>query len=272
MMITCGEVRSLPRRGCQAVAIGALLLTPALASAQTPSATSTYEQRGFVQIGGGAQSGSHTIASTSTFDIYGEQGSIAGTQDYGGGAIWNIGGGVKVWKNLVATLNYTRNSDTMDTAVLARVPHPLFLNRFREANQRVGGLKHTENAYHLAAMWMIPFGEDLVLGVGAGPSFVSVGHEFASSARIEESDAAPNFATVAIQDITFSRGEKTATTVNVGADLTYNLPFDLGEAGRVGATLGFRYAGGTVNLPGSTGNVDVKYGGVQFWGGLRVSF
>lgn len=245
---------------------------PALASAQTTSATSTYDQRGFVQIGGGAQSGSHTIASTSTFDIYGEQGSIAGTQDYGGGAIWNIGGGVRVWKNLVATLNYTRNSDTMDTAVLARVPHPLFLNRFREANQRVGGLKHTENAYHLAAMWMIPFGEDLVLGVGAGPSFVSVGHEFASSARIEESDAAPNFATVAIQDITFSRGEKTATTVNVGADLTYNLPFDLGEAGRVGATLGFRYAGGTVNLPGTTGNVDVKYGGVQFWGGLRVSF
>lgn len=250
-----------------------LLLTPALASAQTsPSPSTPYEQRGFVQIGGGAQSGSHTLNSTSTFSIYDEEGSIAGTQDYGGGAILNVGGGARVWKNLVVALNYTRNSDTMDTGVIARVPHPLFANRLREANQRIGDLKHTENAYHLSAMWMIPFGEDLTLGVGGGPSFVGVSHEFASSARVEETDVAPNFGTVAIQDITFTRGEKTGTTVNVGADLTYNLPFDLGQAGRVGATLGFRYAGGTVTLPGGTGNVDVKYGGVQFWGGLRVSF
>ena len=72
--------------------------------------------------------------------------------------------------------------------------------------------------------------------------------------------------------MTFTRGRKTGTTINVGADLTYNLPFDLGQVGRLGATLGFRYAGGEVTLPNTTGDVDVKYGGVQFWGGLRVSF
>jgi len=276
MTFTHRRAHQWPRHLRHALATGALLLTPALAAAQSTSVSSPlsapYEQRGFVQIGGGAQSGSHTLASTSTFDIYGEQGTIAGAQEFGGGAIWNIGGGVRVWKNLVVALNYTRNSDTMDTAVIARVPHPLFSNRFREANQRVADLKHTENAYHLAAMWMMPFGEDLTLGVGGGPSFVGVSHEFASSARVQETDGAPNFATVAIQDVTFTRGEKTATTVNIGADLTYHLPFDLGQAGRVGATLGFRYAGGTTALPGATGDVDVKFGGAQFWGGLRVSF
>ena len=253
-----------------ALLILGLLLTPVVASAQT--ASPTYEQRGFVQIGGGAQSGSHTINTNSTFTIYDEQGTIVGTQDYGGGAIWNVGGGVRVWKNLVAALNYTRNSDTMDTAVIAQVPHPLFTGRPREANQRIGGLEHVENAYHVSLNWMIPLGRDLTFGVGGGPSFVGVSHEFATSARVQETDAPPNYATVAITDITTTRGEKTGTTVNIGADLNYDLPFELGQTGRLGATLGFRYAGGTVTMPATTGDVDVKYGGAQFWGGLRVSF
>ena len=246
-----------------------LLLTPAVAAAQT---STPYEQRGFVQVGGGAQSGSHAITSTSTFSIYDEDGNIAGAQQYGGGAIWNIGGGVRVWKNLVAALNYTRNSDSMNTAIAASVPHPLYLNRPRQVTQVADGLEHTENAYHLSVNWMIPFNENLTLGIGGGPSFVGVSHEFASNARVQEVDGPPNFSTVAIEDVTFTRGKKTGTTVNLGADLTYNLPFDIGQAGKVGATLGFRYAGGEVTLPSTTGDVDVKYGGAQFWGGLRVSF
>jgi len=89
----------------RALLILGLLLTPAVASAQTTSPSTTYEQRGFIQFGGGAQSGAHDIITTSTFTIYDEQGTIAGTQEYGGGALWNIGGGVRVWRNLVAALN-----------------------------------------------------------------------------------------------------------------------------------------------------------------------
>jgi hypothetical protein len=256
----------------RALLILGLLLAPAVASAQTTSPSTTYEQRGFIQFGGGAQSGAHDIITTSTFTIYDEQGTIAGTQEYGGGALWNIGGGVRVWRNLVAALNYTRNSDTMDTAVIARVPHPLFVNRPREANQRIGGLKHIEDGYHVSLQWMIPVGDAMTIGVGGGPSFVRVGHDFAESARVQETDAPPNYATVAITDIVLTRGQKTATTVNIGADLNYDLPLELGQTGKLGATLGFRYAGGTVGLPGTSGDVDVKYGGIQFWGGLRVSF
>jgi hypothetical protein len=252
-----------------------LLLTPALAGAQTSTTsalTTPYEQRGFVQVGGGAQSGSETLNSTSTFTIYDEQGTIAGTQEYSGGAICNMGGGARVWKNLVATLNYTRKSDSMDAVVVARVPHPAILNRLRETSLQFDEMKHSENAYHLSAMWMVPLNEDLTLGFGGGPSFVNVSHEFATSAQVQETGVPPEFATVALTDVTFTRGRKTGTTVNVGADLTYKLPVDLGQVGRIGATLGFRYAGGEVTLANTTGDVDVKYGGVQFWGGLRVSF
>jgi hypothetical protein len=259
----------------RALLILGLLLTPTLASAQTStmSTLSTpYEDRGFVQVGGGAQSGSHTLTSTSTFTIYDEQGTIAGAQEYSGGAIWNIGGGARVWKNLVATLNYTRKSDSVDAVLVASVPHPLFANRPRQTTDTASELKHSENTYHFSAMWMVPLNEDLTLGFGGGPSFVNVSHEFVGSAEVQETGVPPEFATVAIQNVTLARGRKTGTTVNVGADLTYKLPVDLGQVGRIGATLGFRYAGGEVTLPNSTGDVDVKYGGVQFWGGLRVSF
>ena len=245
-----------------------LLLAPAVATAQS----ATYEQRGYVEVNLGAQSGSHLITTSSTFTIYDEPGSIDASQSYGGGAVWGLGGGARVWRNLVLGLTYTRHNDEIETAAIARVPHPLFLNRYREANQRIEDLKHTENQYHLTATWMIPFGENMVLGVGGGPSFINFAHEFPSSARIQEVDGPPNFATVAIQDVTFTRGRTTATTFNIGANLTYNLPFDLGEAGKLGATVGFRYAGGETDVDGPSGPIDVKYGGAQFFGGVRVSF
>ena len=114
-----------------------LLLVPAAASAQS----ATYEQRGYVEVNLGAQSGSHLITTSSTFTIYDEPGSIDASQSYGGGVVWGLGGGARVWRNLVLGLAYTRHSDEVETAAIARVPHPLFLNRYREANQRIDDLK-----------------------------------------------------------------------------------------------------------------------------------
>ena len=186
----------------RALLIFGLLLTPALASAQT-STTSTLRPRtssaASSRWAAARRAGPTTINSTSTFTIYDEQGTIAGTQEYGGGAIWNIGGGARVWKNLVAALNYTRNSDTMDAAVVARVPHPARSQPPARDRPQVDDLKHSENAYHLSAMWMVPLNEDLTLGFGGGPSFVSVSHEFASSAQVQETGVPPEFATVAIR-------------------------------------------------------------------------
>ena len=254
------------------LAILGLLITPALAAAQNPAAT-PYEQRGYVQFGAGAQSGSELLTSTSTFTIYDEQGTINSSQTYGGGAIWGLGGGARVWRNLVVSLNYVRYSDEMQTAILANVPSPLVIGRPRVANAGFDGLEHTENQYHFTASWMIPFGENLTLGVGAGPSFIGLSHEFPSDARVQEVDGPPNYAQVAITDLSSIRSTKTVTTANFGADLTYNLPFDLGQVGKLGATVGFRYSGGTAGIDGPTGGeVDVKYGGAQFYGGVRVSF
>lgn len=252
-----------------AIATLALLLTPAAALAQggTP-----YEERGFFQVGGGAQSGSHLATSTATFSIYDEQGSIVGSQSYGGGGLFTVGGGARVWKNLVLTVNYARVLDNAESAVVARVPHPLFVNRFREVTQAVEGLEHIENQTHITASWQFVVRRDLVIGVGVGPSFVAVSHEFASAPTVQEVDGAPNFNTVSLGAMSIARAKKTATTANIGADVTYDLPFNLGQAGDLGATLGFRYAGGTASMAAPSGATDIKYGGAQIYGAIRVTF
>lgn len=248
-----------------------LLSVPVVGNAQTGPFNTPWYGRGFVEVGGGGQGGSHLITDTSRFPIYDEEATIAVSQTYGGGPLFDVSGGVKVWKNLLVGVGYSRYSDTLETAVLARVPNPLFANRLREAELRQNNLKHSENTVHLSAIYMLPLSEAFTVAVSAGPSFASVEHEFARDVRVSETTGVP-FDSVAISDIAFVRSSKTKATINVGAKLVYELPFRLGDFGRLGASLGFRYAGGSVDLDGASGPIEVKYGGPQVLGGVRVTF
>ncbi len=248
-----------------------LTCAPLAGYAQSGPFNTPWDGRGFVEIGGGGQGGSHLITDTSRFTIYDEEASIAVSQTYGGGPLFNVGGGVKVWQNLLVGVAYSRYSESMETAILARVPNPLIANRFREAELRQNDLKHTESTVHLSAIYMLPLNDDFTVDVSLGPSFTSVSHEFARDVRVAETGGAP-FDTVAISDVAFVRSSKTKATVNIGANLNYALPFRIADAVRLGATLGFRYSGGTVGLDGASGPVDVKFGGPQIIGGLRVGF
>ena len=248
-----------------------LFAAPLPGRAQTGPLNTPWDGRGFIEVGGGGQGGSHLITDISRFTIYDEEATIDISQTYGGGTLFDVGGGVKVWKNLLVGLGYTRYSDSMETGVVARVPNPLFANRLREATLRQDDLKHSESTVHLSAIYMLPVSDTFTIAVSAGPSFANVEHEFARDVRVAETGGAP-FDTVAISDIAFSRSSKTATTINIGAKLVYELPFRIGDVGRLGASLGFRYAGGSVDLDGAQGPVEVKFGGPQVLGGVRVTF
>lgn len=248
-----------------------LLCVPTSGYAQTGPLNTPWDGRGFIEVGGGGQGGSHLITDTSRFTIYNEEATISVSQTYGGGALFDVAGGFKVWKNLLLGVGYSSYSDSTETVVLARVPNPLFANRLRDAELRQGDLEHSEQAVHLTATYMLPLSDAFTLAVAAGPSFVSVEHEFARDVRVSETGGAP-FDTVVISDVAFVRSSKTVTTVNVGAKLVYELPFRLGDFGRLGASVGFRYAGGSVDLDGASGPVEVKFGGPQVLGGVRVTF
>lgn len=249
-----------------------LICVPSVGLAQSGPFSTPWDGRGFVEIGGGGQGGSHLLTETSRFAIYDEEATVNLSQSYGGGPFLNVGGGVKVWQNLLFGIAYTRFSNSVDTNIQARVPNPLVANRFRDAELRPSDLRHKENTVHLSAIYMVPLNDDFTIALSIGPSFASVSHEFARDVRVAEVSGPPAFDTVAISDPAFIRSSKTKATINVGANLDYDLPFRMGDTGRVGAVVGFRYAAGSVSLAGASGPVDVKFGGPQITGGVRVTF
>ena len=249
-----------------------LISVPSVGYAQSGPLSTPWDGRGFIELGGGAQGGSHLLTDTSRFTIYDEEATITASQSYGGGPLFHVGGAYKVWMNLLVGVTYTRFSESVDTAVLARVPNPLVANRFREAELRQDDLQHTENTVHLSATYMLPLREDVTLGISFGPSFTGVSHEFARDVRVSEAGGPPNFDAVTISDAAFVRSSKTKASVNIGANLAYDLPFRVGSVGQLGASLGFRYSGGKTALDGASGPVDVKFGGPQITGGIRMTF
>src|SRR5262245_33726948 len=83
-----------------------------------------WTDKGFANINIGCQSGSHDVSTTTTFVVYDEDAHITTAQKTGGGFLFDMNGGYKVWKNLVAAVGYTFMSDSTDGAVTASIPDP----------------------------------------------------------------------------------------------------------------------------------------------------
>ena len=81
-----------------------------------------WTDKGFANINIGGQSGSHNLETTTTFVVYDEDAEVTTTQKTGGGFLFDINGGYKVWHNLVAAVGYTFLSDSTDGAVTANIP------------------------------------------------------------------------------------------------------------------------------------------------------
>ena len=83
---------------------GCLSLALCVVAAAPASAQMTWTDRAFLNVNFGVQEVSHTLDTSSTFDLYGETGSLDTTQPIDGGALFDIGAGYKVWKNLAVGL------------------------------------------------------------------------------------------------------------------------------------------------------------------------
>src|SRR4029077_19967420 len=88
---------------------------------------------------------------------------------------FDVGGGVRVWRNLAVGLDVSRFSKETAGTVSAQIPHPFFFNRARTVSGDASGLTRDETAVHLQALWMLPFGSRWRLALGGGAPWVSRG-------------------------------------------------------------------------------------------------
>jgi hypothetical protein len=219
----------------------------------------------FININGGLQPASREFTESLTFSIYDETAAFTGRHEVEGGPVFDISGGVRVWRNLAVGLGYTRVKDSTDVNLDGAVPHPLFFSRPRQAAVRAPGLSHRESAVHLQAVWIQPVIERFDVALSAGPSFFTVRQQAVSAVDISEVGAPFTAVNAAVRTVEL---EESVVGFNVGVDLAYIVYRN------VGAGFFMRYTGASVDFdraaPAASFSRDA--GGFQAGGGLRLRF
>jgi hypothetical protein len=225
---------------------------PSVASAQMQ-----WTDKGFISVNGGAQVGSHTFESTSTFDLYDETASVTTSQKVKGGGLFDIGGAYRVWgNNVLAGVSFSHTSSKSDLSLTGSVPDPIVYDNPRSISASQTGAKHTENTVHLDVIYMMPVANKLDVGVFAGPSIFAVKQDAVTSLSVSE----PGPTVVA----PLTSESKTTVGVNFGVDLQYLIGRKWGVGGIA------RYSVGKASLANTSDKLTV--GGFDIGGGLRLRF
>jgi len=238
------------KAGCLSLALSALAAAPA-------SAQMAWTDRAFANVNFGLQEQSRTLESNSTFSLYGEDGSMTTSQPIDGGALFDLAGGYKVWKNLAVGLGYSRMVSDGDIAISASVPDPNFFEHPRPLTGVSSGAEHSEHAIHLQGTWVWPVTDKIDVGFSFGPTIFMVGQDVATAISVTE--PAPTLAST-----TITREDHTTVGINLGVDFNYFF------RPNIGAGLLARYTSGSVDLD-SVGE-SLTVGGFQLGFGLRYRF
>lgn len=223
----------------------------------TASAQMKWTDTGFANVSIGGQAGSHTLATSTTFDLYDEQAKVDTSQKVKGGALFDISAGYKVWRNLAAAIGYSRTSGKADAAVTASIPDPRVFDSPRTLTASAPDLKHTEQAINLMGVWMVPVTDKIDVGLSFGPSIFMVKQDLPATLTVVE--PGPTFS-----GLNTDSTSKTVAGINLGIDVTYLLTKEWGVGGLA------RYTAGSARLKGATDSVTV--GGFQIGVGARYRF
>jgi hypothetical protein len=256
------------------LALAGLVAVPASADAQMAMFNRPWDHNLVVTVGFGGEAGDSSIVETFDFTLYNEQARIATAQNYGAGFLFNLGGGYRVWRNLVIGGTFTRVGGDSGSALAGTIPNPVITGgAARQITAADETLSHTETGFHVSATWMIPVNDKIDVGVSFGPSFYSVSHQFVGALTPESIvETPPNYESVSIGSFPALEDSGGAAGVHFGVDATYSLPWDIPGFTELGGTGFFRYAAATAELNGVSGPVDVKAGGAQIGVGVRLLF
>lgn len=234
--------------GCLTFAACALAAVPA-------QAQMTWTDKAFVNVNFGLQEVSRSLDAGSSFDLYGETATLETTQPIDGGALFDIGAGYRVWRNLAVGGSYSRAQTDADIAIAANIPDPNFFDRPRGVTGIASNAEHSEHAIHLQGIWVMPVTDKMDVGFSFGPTIFMTSQDVVTAISVNE--PGPTLAST-----TITREDKTAVGVNLGIDLNYFF------RPRIGAGILARYTYGSVDLDSASESLGV--GGFQLGFGIRV--
>jgi hypothetical protein len=215
-----------------------------------------------VTVGGVFQLGANNFDDSATIRENAENGRLETSYDVGSGPAFDVSGGALIWRNLAIGVGLTRFSKSTVTSVNAQVPHPFFFNQPRTVTGDYSGSR-SELAVHVQVRGMFPVNNRVVVSVFGGPSFFQVKQSIVSDFDYTESYP---FDTAAFSRAIADDQSESKIGINVGGDVAYFFSRQVG----VGVTA--QYSGATVEMTTPSGTADVKAGGGQIGGGLRLRF
>ena len=237
----------------------AATVRPALAQSDVP--------RGFVSVNGGLQTASSDFSDSVDFGhpLFGpEDGSYEASYPAGDDTGFDVGGGVRVWRNLALGANVSVFSRESDAGITGQLPHPFRFDRLRAIDGTAAGLARTETAVHVQALWVIPVGRSVAITLFGGPTWFNVTQDLVTGITFDQSYP---YDTAAFSGANV--GEQSVSTIgaHAGADVAYYFSERIGVGGTV------RFSRGSVEFDSPDGDtVDNNVGGVHTTGGLRIRF
>lgn len=243
--------------------LAALSMILVFGTARLDAQIINWTDRVFANLNGGYQTGSHNFDSAKSFPLYGETATFKVGYEIGNGALLDLSGGARVWRNFGAGIGFSRFQKSENITVEASLPHPVFFDRPRNVSALASDLEHTESVVHLFGLWMLPVGAKMDVSFFGGPSIFRVRQDLVTDVQIPRPETAPF--TGAVAPIVETARE-TTVGVNVGADFSYMV------TPSVGGGVVVRYSATSADLPASALGVNTDVGGFQLGAGLRVRF
>ena len=248
-------------------ALAAVLAIIMLGATVQPALAQSSETRGALSINGGLQTATSGFSDSVRFGhaLFGpEEGSLDTRYPGSDDALFDIGGSVRVWRNLAVGASVSWLTRETDADVTGQLPHPFWFDRPRGVSGTATGLARTETAMHVQAQWVIPVGRSVAVTLFGGPTWFNARQDLVADITFEQAypfDAATYSGANA--------GERSASTIgaHAGADVAYYFSERIGVGGMV------RFSRGSVELDSPDGDtLKNDVGGVHTSGGLRIRF
>ncbi len=245
-----------------AVVLAACLLVAGTVSAQ--------DQKIWVDVNVGAAAAAERRYETSrTVTLFQEPATFSAEYNTPRGTAFDLGGGYMLTPVLGFGVSVAGFAHEEAPVVSITIPHPNFFNaRATDTSQGETALKVSETAVNLHVLAnLMPLAERLRLRAYAGPSRIAVRRDTIDD--IEYSQAFALFSTfnvVAVTSYDFAEKEQSAWGFHAGADLSYFFTPAIGVGGFV------RIIRATIDIDDFSGTRELKAGGTQYGGGLRLRF
>jgi len=235
-------------------------------TAHVASAQSQAQDRGYINIGWGVESGSSAMTDTRTSQRYDETETITTSAEFTSGSLFDVGMGLRVFKNFTVGIAYHQEQNDTESTITGSIPSPVFFNRPRTLNV-TEPLNRKEMATHLVLGWWVPIGDKFDVMVSGGPSFFRLTQDAVS--EVTPTEPGGNFTTVSASVDTTERS-KSVTGFNVGADATYIVWSN--DSVRIGAGGFVRFTQASTEIEMLSSSQPTDVGGVQFGFGARIRF